>query len=180
MGRQRGWDKQGTGLPEDAPDAAHVPFDRLRDPDGIAFWPAYKGRDGCRTPMPWRGDDAQAGFSAAEPWLPLDPRHRALAVDRQEGDAASMLAFTRTWLAIRKARPALQRPGIVFADDAPEGLLDFQRGGGAARLVFNLGLAEVRLPADGWALAFAQGAWQEGEMLCLPAGAAALLERAGT
>ena len=36
------------GLPQ-----ADVPFEALRDPDGIAFWPAYKGRDGCRTPMPW-------------------------------------------------------------------------------------------------------------------------------
>ncbi|EQD65727.1 alpha amylase catalytic region, partial [mine drainage metagenome] len=35
------------GLPE-----AEVPFEALRDPYGIAFWPNFKGRDGCRTPMP--------------------------------------------------------------------------------------------------------------------------------
>src|SRR5258706_169279 len=33
---------------------ADVPFEALRDPYGIAFWPKFKGRDGCRTPMPWR------------------------------------------------------------------------------------------------------------------------------
>ena len=66
------------GLPQ-----AEVPQDRLRDPDGIAFWPAYKGRDGCRTPMPWSGDEAAVGFTqtGVEPWLPVDARHRALAVD---------------------------------------------------------------------------------------------------
>ena len=32
---------------------ADVPFEALRDPYGIAFWPTFKGRDGCRTPMPW-------------------------------------------------------------------------------------------------------------------------------
>ena len=36
------------GLPE-----AEVGFDDLRDPYGIEFWPEFKGRDGCRTPMVW-------------------------------------------------------------------------------------------------------------------------------
>jgi alpha-glucosidase len=39
------------GLPE-----SNVPFEKLQDPDGKAFWPEYKGRDGCRTPMPWSAD----------------------------------------------------------------------------------------------------------------------------
>ncbi len=37
------------GLPE-----GDVPFEKLQDPWGIAGWPATKGRDGCRTPMPWK------------------------------------------------------------------------------------------------------------------------------
>ena len=36
------------GLPE-----ADLAFDDLRDPYGIEFWPEFKGRDGCRTPMVW-------------------------------------------------------------------------------------------------------------------------------
>ena len=36
------------GLPE-----ADLPFDALQDPYGKAFWPNFKGRDGCRTPMVW-------------------------------------------------------------------------------------------------------------------------------
>jgi alpha-glucosidase len=46
------------GLPE-----AEVPFAKLRDPYGIAFWPDYKGRDGCRTPHPWTSNPPFAGFS---------------------------------------------------------------------------------------------------------------------
>lgn len=34
------------GLPE-----AEVGFEDLQDPYGIQFWPEYKGRDGCRTPL---------------------------------------------------------------------------------------------------------------------------------
>ncbi len=46
------------GLEESA-----LAFEELTDPPGITFWPDYKGRDGCRTPMPWdRGND-YSGFS---------------------------------------------------------------------------------------------------------------------
>src|SRR5690606_1905771 len=69
------------GLPE-----ADLPRERLVDPYGIAFWPDFKGRDGCRTPMPWRRDAPHAGFSTAEPWLPVPDAHRALAVDLQAAD----------------------------------------------------------------------------------------------
>jgi glycosidase len=36
------------GLPE-----AQLAFEDLQDPYGITMWPEFKGRDGCRTPMPW-------------------------------------------------------------------------------------------------------------------------------
>ena len=48
---------------------ASVAFEDLQDPYGITFWPNFKGRDGCRTPMPWENlDNSQpnahnAGFS---------------------------------------------------------------------------------------------------------------------
>jgi alpha-glucosidase len=38
---------------------ADVPFELLQDPYGITFWPEFKGRDGCRTPMPWTSDGAE-------------------------------------------------------------------------------------------------------------------------
>jgi alpha-glucosidase len=135
------------GLPE-----AEVPFERLRDPEGLAFWPALKGRDGCRTPMPWRAAAPAAGFSTGEPWLPVDPRHRAQAVDRQDADPASVLAFARRFLAWRRTQPALVGGDIRFLD-TPEPVLAFVRGeAAAARLcIFNLGPAPVALPVPaGW------------------------------
>ncbi|MEQ8936956.1 MAG: alpha-amylase family glycosyl hydrolase, partial [Amphiplicatus sp.] len=107
------------GLPQ-----ADVPFDRLRDPEGIRFWPDSLGRDGCRTPMPWRAGAANAGFSTAEPWLPVDPRHDALAADRQEKTAASTLALTRRFIEFRRNHGALISGAIEFLD-APEPLLAF-------------------------------------------------------
>lgn len=124
------------GLPQ-----AEVPFERLQDPEAKAFWPVYHSRDGARTPIPWRGDAGPAaGFSTVEPWLPVDPRHLPLAVDRQEADSASVLGFTRYFLAWRKKRSALVTGEIVFLPTA-EPILAFTRGNKTEKLLcaFNLG-----------------------------------------
>jgi len=162
------------GLPQ-----ADVPFEALRDPDGIAFWPAYKGRDGCRTPMPWTADDAGAGFTTGAPWLPIDPAHRRLAADLQEADAGSMLAFVRRWLAFRRAHAALKHGDIRFLDLSGE-VLGFDRTDGAEtlRLIFNLGDADAAVPLEeGWTEAFSIGAALSGGALALPIGTAAVLVR---
>ncbi len=135
------------GLPQ-----AEVPFDRLVDPEAIANWPETLGRDGARTPIPWAADAPGAGFSNAEPWLPLDPRHIPLAVDRQEGDPGSMLHLTRRLVAFRRSHPALTHGAMSIVDDW-KALLAFERRLGDRRLlcVFNLGheRAAWSVPA-GW------------------------------
>ena len=94
------------GLPE-----AEVGFDDLQDPYGITMWPEYKGRDGCRTPMAWDSHATDLGFGGAvtnaKPWLPVDERHRALAVDVQEADPNSLLHHYRRLLHWRRGQPAL-------------------------------------------------------------------------
>ena len=122
------------GLPE-----AKVPFDRLIDPYGIAFWPDYKGRDGCRTPMPWTTEVPNGGFSVGEPWLPMYPDHLGRAVALQVKDPDSVLAFYRRFLAWRRGFEALCRGSIQF-EAAPEPLLVLHRDHGDERLlaVFNL------------------------------------------
>lgn len=123
------------GLPH-----ADVPYERLRDPEAIAFWPSGIGRDGARTPMPWQRSANMAGFTdAPDAWLPLDPRHAELAVDVQESDPNSVLAFTRRMIALRKSSAAL-REGEFVSLDAPESLLAFERRAGDERVLclFNL------------------------------------------
>nr|WP_320131010.1 alpha-amylase family glycosyl hydrolase [uncultured Holophaga sp.] len=133
------------GLPE-----AEVPFDRLTDPYGIAFWPDFKGRDGCRTPMPWTSHPPFAGFSTVEPWLPIPHAHFPLAVSVQEGDPGSPLLFLRQFLAWRRTLPALRNGAIRFPR-LEEPLLAVERASDDQRLlaVFNLGAFPARytLPA---------------------------------
>ena len=129
------------GLPE-----AELKFNELRDPYGIAFWPNFKGRDGCRTPMPWTPHDG-AGFSDAKPWLPIPDAHRALAVSLQEPDEGSVLNGFRAFMHWRKAHAALRSGDIRFLD-APDPLLVFTRTHGATTLLvaINLGAAPVSWP----------------------------------
>lgn len=91
------------GLPE-----AEIAQHELQDPFGIEFWPAFKGRDGCRTPMPWEQNAQHGGFStAAATWLPLATTHLPLAVDMQQRDPKSVLNFASAFFSWRKDQAAL-------------------------------------------------------------------------
>lgn len=119
---------------------AELAFEDLKDPFGLAFWPSFKGRDGCRTPMPWRHDRTHAGFSEAKPWLPVPESHRARAVDVQHEDPASVLNTTRAFLNWRRERWALRTGDIAF-NRSMGSVLAFVRMSEADRLLclFNLG-----------------------------------------
>lgn len=123
---------------------AEVPYEALQDPYGIAFWPNFKGRDGCRTPMPWDGS-AKAGFTTGEPWLPIGETHRAQSVETQDPDPSSSLNAARKFLHWRKTVPALQWGDIAFLDTA-EPVLAFTRSFEGQRLlvVFNLSAQHVQ------------------------------------
>lgn len=127
-------------------------FDQLRDPYGIRFWPGFKGRDGCRTPMPWEADAPNAGFSTGTPWLPVPAEHLPMAVARQQNDPDSVLNHYRVALALRRAHPALGLGAIRFVD-APDAMLAFIREGGGETILclFNLGRRPCTWPgpADG-------------------------------
>lgn len=131
-------------------DEAAVPFEALRDPYGIAFWPSFKGRDGCRTPIPWDDGD-HAGFSRQTPWLPLPEQHRARSVAHQERDADSVLHAARRLLQWRKTQPALQWGDIRMLDTAEPVLAFTRRFDGDGLLVaFNLSdsAQALALPPD--------------------------------
>ncbi len=131
------------GLPE-----AELEFEDLTDPFGIAFWPEFKGRDGCRTPMVWESTARNAGFSSApKPWLPVKAPHLALAARAQMGRADSVLEQYRRFLAFRKTRQSLITGQIAFLDWA-DGLAFVRREVAEATLcVFNLSHASVTFEA---------------------------------
>ena len=118
-------------------------FEELTDPRGIRFWPEDKGRDGCRTPIPWDAGEAPNGFTTGKPWLPLKPELSALNVASQNADPASVLNFYRKMLAFRHEHPSLFDGEIEFLK-AAEPLLVLRRSAGDDSLlcVFNLSASE--------------------------------------
>lgn len=122
------------GLPE-----AILTRSQLKDPVGDLYYPLYRGRDGCRTPMPWEATAQNFGFTTGTPWLPLAPAHGVLAVSGQERDAQSTLAFARCLLSVRRNSAALRLGDIEFLD-APARILAFLRCYESERVlcVFNM------------------------------------------
>ncbi len=123
-------------------------FEELTDPPALRYWPAVKGRDGCRTPMVWEKDALNAGFSDAKPWLPVKAPQASRAVDAQP--AGGILAFYKDAIAYRKTAPALREGRTEFIA-LPEPLLAFRRIHGDQTLtcVFNLSRQEIVLRVTG-------------------------------
>jgi alpha-glucosidase len=120
---------------------ADVPFELLQDPYGITFWPEFKGRDGCRTPMAWTDDAPMAASPAASrgcrsrrtTW-PRRPRCRKRMPNRRWPSRAASSPGAASM-------PQLTRGDITFFD-APEPVLALRRDLAGERsiiAVFNLG-----------------------------------------
>lgn len=133
------------GTPE-----ARLPRAAIQDPPGQRFWPFYKGRDGCRTPMAWtRGP--HAGFTAGTPWLPLHPDHPSRNVEAQRARPTSVWSTYRRMLHLRRTHPALVHGDVTLPERSHRRVLTYRRATDTvrARLVANLGRRSVRwtLPA---------------------------------
>jgi alpha-glucosidase len=129
-------------------------FEDLQDPYGIEFWPQFKGRDGCRTPMVWDGGHKMGGFSVAEKtWLPIPNEHKHRAVSVQFGDQNSVLEHYRRFLNFRKQHLAFAKGEIEFLPVQGEVLSYIRRSGNEAILcIFNMSEANasVMLPDGQW------------------------------
>jgi alpha-glucosidase len=127
-----------------------IPLDRVRDPQDLRQPGLGLGRDGARTPMAWDASP-QAGFSSAEPWLPLHHDWPTRNVASQERDDGSMLNLYRRLLELRRRHPALATGDFVLLPSEPD-VLQYERRAGGERLLVALNLGStprrIRIPAD--------------------------------
>lgn len=161
-----------------------IPADRARDP-----WehnePGH-GRDPERTPMQW-DDSPQAGFSTAEPWLPLAADWAACNVESQRSDPGSMLTLHRRLLALRRDHAALAVGGYR---EVPLGIAEvfaYERfaDGDVLRVLLNFGAAsqDLPLPEGAWTVLLSTRPGRAGEpvglTLALEPAEGVILRRAG-
>ena len=109
-------------------DVRDIPLHKMQDPWGIEFAPTFLGRDTCRTPMVWRADQPNGGFSNAnETWLPVAEAHLSRAgLDEAENDASvynQMAAFLK-W---RKSQPAMMSANQMSALSGDDSQIIFDR-----------------------------------------------------
>lgn len=117
----------------------HIPPRQLRDPRQLREPGLGLGRDPSRTPMAW-DVSPHAGFSTADPWLPLHADWRTRNVAGQQQDPNSMLNLYKALLRLRRANPALATGD--YAEVAAEGnVIAYRRthpNGAAFHVALNL------------------------------------------
>ena len=125
---------------------ARPPPEAREDPAFRRSEGAELGRDGCRVPLPWSGDEPPFGFSSnRRTWLPQPASWAALTAERQEDDPGSMLALYRAALRLRRELPALGDGELTWLE-SPQDVLAFRREPGFIGAV-NLGTAPAPRPA---------------------------------
>ena len=131
-----------------------IPRAEILDPPGRKYWPLYKGRDGCRTPMQWDARP-QAGFSTGRPWLRVNPDLQTRNVEAQRADPNSLLNFYRQLIALRRQSPALVR-GTYRALSRPISVWAYERVTDDQRMliVLNFFSRPARIGVEG------RGAWR--------------------
>jgi alpha-glucosidase len=151
-----------------------VPPEARQDPLYIHTEGHHAGRDGCRVPLPWKKGEPNAGFSVADPWLPMPPGWDGFAVDAEDASGTSMLSFYKRALTVRRSlSPWL--PAAIGWGPAPGGVLTYRRE--RLTVACNFLSRPVRIPACGrLVLASAPLAAVRKGRLTLPANSAAWLD----
>ena len=145
-----------------------LPDEVLQDPVWFRSGGRERGRDGCRVPMPWSGDEPPFRFSDnPDTWLPMPPEWAPLTVERQLRNPDSTLNFFRRALDVRRGFTGTALEWV----DAPMGALVFRVDG----LVCSLNAGEKPIEIPSGELLLASGPLVDGRLP--PDTAAWLVER---
>jgi alpha-glucosidase len=128
------------GLP-----SARFPPGSMKMIDPQAATSPERDRLMARTPMQW-SPGRHAGFSKAEPWLPLASEDPEYTVERQRSSPDSVLNFVRALIDLRRRIPALST-GTYRSLEAPPDVYSFERRtpDGTVQVHLNFGDGERAL-----------------------------------
>lgn len=97
-----------------------------RDPETILPGLRRMSRDNARTPVQWDGG-AHAGFSVAEPWMPVNPNHVWLNASAQYDDGESVFAMYRRLIAFRHENPVIAHGSFTMLEHEHPQLYAYRR-----------------------------------------------------
>ena len=132
------------------PEVEDLPAEALQDPSWERSGHTIRGRDGCRVPLPWSGEEPPYGFGPGigQPWLPQPADWADLTIAAQTGVPGSHLELYRAALAERHRNPALG-DGTLTWDETGPNVLSFTRQPGF-RCIVNYGDEVVPIPDNSW------------------------------
>ncbi|MDD2521423.1 MAG: alpha-glucosidase [Anaerolineaceae bacterium] len=123
--------------------------------------PFHQGRDGCRSPMQWNSR-LNAGFSSGKPWLPVNQDYIVRNVESQAASTASLLAFYKELIQLRREHPALNAGKLEMTEAGNDDILVYQRQADEEKMLivlnFSKQIVSYQLPTDGfnkWELLYA-------------------------
>jgi oligo-1,6-glucosidase len=86
----------------------------------------YSGRDNARTPMQW-DSGKEAGFTNAQPWMPVNPNYSRINVQLQAGTSQSVLNYFRALTRMRKSHAVFAHGTYNPMDTRDENLFIYFR-----------------------------------------------------
>ncbi|MDJ0645913.1 MAG: alpha-glucosidase [Flavobacteriaceae bacterium] len=101
-------------------------------------------RDNARTPMQWN-TTKNAGFSAATPWLKVNPNYTTINVAEQENDPDSILNYYRSMIAFRKKHLTFVYGNYECLDFENEHIYAFRRWDDNADFLVLLNFSDKEL-----------------------------------
>ncbi len=130
----------------------NIPRAEILDPPGRKYWPIYKGRDGCRTPMQWDAT-RNAGFSTGKSWMRVNPDFEHVNVKAAQANPHSLLNYYRRLIALRRESPALLQ-GTYRELGRSAKVWAFERTASGQRMLIALNFSSRPAPLR------LDGAWQ--------------------
>ena len=119
---------------------------QMQDPQGFRLGAEFS-RDYGRTPMQWT-DGFHAGFSSAEPWLPLTPDYQTKNVQIENSDPISMLHLYRKLIHLRKLHPALYAGSYTPVTVEPMDCFVFERSQAGECYLIALNFSEKSIKVN--------------------------------
>ena len=105
-------------------------------------------RDNARTPMQWTGGE-NAGFTTGRPWLKVNPNHKEINVEAQQGREDSVLTYYKQLLRLRKSDAVFTYGSVTPMFLEEDKVIAYIRAKEDKRVLVaaNFGTEPVTLPA---------------------------------
>lgn len=121
---------------------------QISAPDMLRFL-GKRSRDQARTPMQW-DNTAHAGFSAADPWIMVNPNYLTVNAEEQLTRPDSVFNFYRRLIALRKSEDILSAGDLLpqLEDDAQIFAWQRRYDGRVWQFISNWSDVEVEVPTE--------------------------------